>query len=99
MGTMKLPLLGTAGAEGAGTRAASGSRPLDEKEIGSLVKMETDQAVLLRAEEVSRLLQIGRTLTFQLIADGDLPVVRIGRAVRVPRYELERWIRERTMVK
>jgi excisionase family DNA binding protein len=93
---MKLPPLGSDGAEGAGTRAASGSRPLDEKEIGSLVKTETD-AMLLRAEEVSRLLQIGRTLTFQLIADGDLPVVRIGRAVRVPRSELERWIRERTM--
>ena len=61
-------------------------------------KVDLDQPVLLRAEEVSRLLRIGRTMTFQLIASGDLPVVRIGRAVRVPKSELARWIRERTVV-
>ena len=59
-------------------------------------KVDLDQPVLLRAEEVSRLLRIGRTMTFQLIANGDLPVVRIGRAVRVPKKQLEAWILSRT---
>lgn len=94
---MKLHTLSVSGAERAGSRAGYGSRWLDEKETVRLVKVEADEPVLLRTEEVSRLLQIGRTMTFQLIANGDLPVIRIGRAVRVPRSELERWIRERTL--
>jgi excisionase family DNA binding protein len=62
--------------------------------VASIDKVE---AVLLRPKEVSLLLNIGRTLTFELLARGELPVVRIGRAVRVPRLELERWVRERTI--
>jgi excisionase family DNA binding protein len=93
---VKLHTLSVCGAEPAGSGAGYGSRWLDEKETVRLVKVEADEPVLLRTEEVSRLLQIGRTMTFQLIANGDLPVIRIGRAVRVPRSELERWIRERT---
>ncbi len=43
-----------------------------------------------------QLLKLGRTRTFELMASGELPVVRIGRAVCVPRNELERWLRSRT---
>jgi excisionase family DNA binding protein len=84
------------GAEGAGTRAASGSRWLVREEVGNLVKGDDEEAVLLRADEVSALLRIGRTMTFQLMANGELPVVRIGRAVRVPRKQLEAWVLSRT---
>ena len=62
-------------------------------------RVDADHAVLLRADEVSRLLRIGRTMTFQLIANGDLPVVRIGRAVRVPKKQLETWIENRTTLR
>jgi excisionase family DNA binding protein len=51
---------------------------------------------LLRVEEVAWVLQIGRTKVYELIGAGELPVVRIGRSVRVPRHWLERWIGERT---
>lgn len=40
--------------------------------------------VLLRIEEAARQLGIGRTLTYELISRGELEVVRIGRATRVP---------------
>jgi excisionase family DNA binding protein len=90
------PVQRTHGAEGAGTRAASGSRWLIGEEVGNLVKGDNEEAVLLRADEVSTLLRIGRTMTFQLIASGELPVVRIGRAVRVPRKQLEAWVLSRT---
>ena len=33
---------------------------------------------------------------FQMMATGELPCVRIGRAVRVPRSALERWVRAQT---
>lgn len=51
---------------------------------------------LLRPEEVQNILRIGRSKVYEMIARGELPVIRIGRAVRVPRSELERWIDERT---
>jgi excisionase family DNA binding protein len=51
---------------------------------------------LLRPEDVQRILRVGRSKVYEMIAEGELPVIRIGRAVRIPRGELERWIAERT---
>lgn len=51
---------------------------------------------LLRVEEVARLLGIGRSKAYELVATGDLPALRIGRLIRVPRHALDRWIAERT---
>jgi excisionase family DNA binding protein len=51
---------------------------------------------LLRAEEVAKVLSIARSTVFELMAARELPVVRIGRAVRVPREALRQWINERT---
>ena len=56
----------------------------------------TDQPMLLRAEEVAKLLSLGRSTIFQMLARGELPAVRVGRAVRIPRSALEEWIRQRT---
>ncbi len=53
-------------------------------------------ALLLRAEEVAHLLGIGRSKVYELIAAGELPVVRVGRSLRVNRLALERWIEDRT---
>jgi excisionase family DNA binding protein len=55
-----------------------------------------DGVWLLRAGEVARLLGIGKTKTNEMLASGELPVVRIGRAVRVPRDLLQAWVQERT---
>jgi excisionase family DNA binding protein len=52
---------------------------------------------LLRAAEVARVLGVGRSKAYELMSNGDLPVVRMGRVVRVPSDELVAWIRSRTM--
>ena len=57
--------------------------------------MTVDDSMLLTTEDVVRVLRIGRTKVVELIGRRELPVVRIGRSVRVPRVELERWIAER----
>jgi len=54
------------------------------------------EPLLIRAEEAARLLGLGRSKVFQMIAAGELPVVRLGRSVRVPKAELVRWIESRT---
>lgn len=59
-------------------------------------KAEVGEPLLLDSFAVARLLGIGRTKTFQLMATGQLPVVRIGRCARVPRAALEVWIEGRT---
>jgi excisionase family DNA binding protein len=52
--------------------------------------------LLLKAGQVAQLLGLGRSTVFALLAAGELPVIRIGRSVRVPRVALERWVNERT---
>ena len=50
----------------------------------------------LKAGDVAKLLGLGRSKVFAMLAVGELPVIRIGRSVRVPRAALEDWIAEHT---
>ena len=52
--------------------------------------------LLLTVRDVEAALQLGRTRTYELVRSGELPVIRLGRIVRVPRDELERWIESHT---
>jgi excisionase family DNA binding protein len=54
------------------------------------------ERMLLRVEEVARMLGIGRSTVFEMIGRRELPVLRIGRLVRIPRHALDEWIAERT---
>src|SRR5438445_5026333 len=54
------------------------------------------EPLLLKAGEVAKLLGLGRSKVFAMLAVGELPVIRIGRSVRVPRVALEGWIAEHT---
>jgi prophage regulatory protein len=51
---------------------------------------------LMRPDEVADFLGLGRSKTYALIAAREIPVVTIGRSVRVPRAALREWVRERT---
>jgi excisionase family DNA binding protein len=48
--------------------------------------------LLYRVEEVAELLAIGRSKTYELIASDGLPVVHLGRCVRVPAEALQHWL-------
>lgn len=52
--------------------------------------------MLLTVRDVEAELQLGRTRTYELLRSGSLPVIRVGRAVRVPRDALRRWVEEHT---
>jgi len=62
------------------------------KEIDISVSERAGDGLLLRVRDVCRLLNVGRSTVYELIARGELPVIRIGRLVRVPRPALEEWI-------
>lgn len=48
--------------------------------------------MLLTVRDVEAELQLGRTRTYELVRSGELPVIRLGRIVRIPRDALERWV-------
>lgn len=52
------------------------------------------EQMLLTVEDVQNVTQLGRTKVYEMIRTGELPVIRIGRSVRVRRETLERWLAE-----
>ena len=55
-----------------------------------------DLPLLLNAVEAGRLLSISRAKVLDLAARGEIPSLRIGGSVRIPRDSLQTWIAERT---
>ncbi len=53
---------------------------------------EPIERVLLHAHEAAIVLGISRAKTYELLANGELPAIRIGRSVRISRAALYRWI-------
>lgn len=47
---------------------------------------------MMTVQEAAVYLRISRDLAYELIAGGELPHVRLGRVIRVPRFGLEQWI-------
>ncbi len=61
--------------------------------------METHEREWLRVPETAKLLGLPRSRTYELIARGELPAVRIGdRSIRVNRRELETFLLENRRV-
>lgn len=52
------------------------------------------ERLLLRVEEAAALLGIGRDLAYRLARSGEIPAVRLGRRLLVPRQALIAWIEE-----
>lgn len=52
------------------------------------------EPLTLSVEETARLLGIGRQAAYQAARTGQIPTLRIGRFVRVPRTALERLLAE-----
>jgi excisionase family DNA binding protein len=46
----------------------------------------------MKVTEVAQELRIARSRAYELVADGSIPAVKIGRSVRVRRKELESWL-------
>jgi excisionase family DNA binding protein len=50
-------------------------------------------SLLIRPVEVANALGISRSKVFELLASRELPSVHIGRTTRIPRAQLEEWIK------
>ena len=54
-------------------------------EVGSLEKL------LLTVNDVASVLSLGRTRAYQLVHSGELPIIRVGRSIRVSAQALKDW--------
>lgn len=55
-----------------------------------------DPPLVLPVADVAHLLQVSDSAVYALVASGELPSLRVGRSVRVPRAALEEWITAHT---
>ena len=51
-----------------------------------------DIPLVLRVEDLSRALGIGRNTAYDLVRSGQIRSIRIGRQLRIPRDELQRFL-------
>jgi excisionase family DNA binding protein len=70
--------------------------PEDAPPAGTTAPPATQLPLLLTVRDVESEFQLGCTRVYELVRSGELPVVQLGRVVRVPRDGLERWIETRT---
>ncbi|TRU03014.1 MAG: DNA-binding protein [Microcystis sp. Msp_OC_L_20101000_S702] len=64
------------------------------RSIQRLSAVQIDAPILLTIKQVSERLGISRSKLYHHINSGQLKCIRIGRSVRIPRQELEIFIRE-----
>ncbi len=50
------------------------------------------ESVLLTVRDVQEATQLGRTKIYELMRDGELPYLKIGRSIRIRREALEAWL-------
>jgi excisionase family DNA binding protein len=54
----------------------------------------TSLRFLLRPEEGAHAIGVSRARLYELLADGQIKSIKIGRSRRIPVAELERWVSE-----
>ena len=55
-----------------------------------------DQRQVLKVEDAMSVLGVSRWMVYEMIRRGELPVLRVGRLVRIPREALDEWIATKT---
>lgn len=56
---------------------------------------ETD-VLLLRPDAVCRALGLSRPTVYKMLKSGELPSMRVGKAIRVPVAALQQWVEDNT---
>lgn len=51
--------------------------------------------LLLRPAQVATVLGLSRSVIYDLMRTGELPVIHVGRAACIPRHAVEAWVAER----
>ncbi len=52
-----------------------------------------DLPEIMTVDEAAAYLHVSRTAAYEAVKRGELPAVRCGRLIRIPRFRLEHWLR------
>ncbi len=63
------------------------SDPLDRERV-----LLAELPPVLTVDEARRVLRIGRRQLYRAIAKHDVPALKVGRSIRIPRSGLEAWL-------
>ncbi|MDQ2086480.1 helix-turn-helix domain-containing protein [Herbivorax sp. ANBcel31] len=53
--------------------------------------------ISLNAEDIAKILNISRPYAYQLLKEGKIPTLRLGKRILVPKNEFLKWIEENTV--
>lgn len=67
------------------------SRDRNTQTLDGIVESER---LLFKPSEVAGMLGIGRSKVYEMLQTGEIPSLRIGKAIRVSRKALEKWVAE-----
>jgi excisionase family DNA binding protein len=56
--------------------------------VKAAMKAATDDREVLKVDEAAALMRVTKNTAYELIAKGEIPSVRLGRLIRVPRRAL-----------
>lgn len=57
---------------------------------------ERPESYVLTVDEIAARLHVSRASAYRLVTSGQLPAIRVGRSVRVPKMAFERWFEKHT---
>jgi excisionase family DNA binding protein len=57
-----------------------------------------EEAILVKVEKAAKMIDMGRTKMYSMIAHDGLPVHRFGSSVRIDPIELRAWLKERRKI-
>jgi excisionase family DNA binding protein len=75
-------------------RVAAGALPVSARKstLGVGVAVPTEQRLVYTVEEAAQLLGISRSFAYEAAQRGEIPSMRIGRRILVPKAALERFL-------
>ena len=65
--------------------------------VATNVAVAVDPPATMTVEETADALGIGRTLAYELVTRGELPALRLGRRIVIPRSAIEELVKARTI--
>jgi excisionase family DNA binding protein len=68
----------------------------DSDPLAGAASARSDLPLLLDAAEAAKLLSLSRAKVCAMASRGEIPLIRVGRALRIPSDQLLVWIKDRT---
>ena len=77
------------------SQTSSENRAYGERNIQPVDTIVKRERLLLKPAEVVEMLGVGRSKVYEMLRTGEIPSIRMGRSIGIPRKALEKWVAER----